>query len=66
MQGLERFSGGGSFEWQTETRIYLVLNSLSVAMFFAISMRFSRKLLKINKLMVEAAGVERFFHRLSC
>jgi hypothetical protein len=27
---------------------------------------FYRELLKINKLVVEAAGVERFFHRVSC
>lgn len=44
---------------RTEIRIYLILNSLRVAMFFAILMLFSYKLLKINMLLVEAAGVGR-------
>ena len=52
------FSGGGSSEWPIEFRIYLILNSLCVAMFFAISMLFVCKLLKISMLVVEAAGVE--------
>ena len=36
-----------------------------MAMFFAFLVLFVCKLLKINMLVVEAAGVERFFHRIS-
>ena len=38
--------------------IYMIINSLYLAMFFAISMLFYCKLLKMNSLLVEAAGVE--------
>ncbi len=41
-----------------EVRIYLILNSLCVVMFFAFFTLFVCKLLKINMLLVEAAGVE--------
>ena len=36
-----------------------------MAKFFACSALVVFKLLKIKKLMVEAAGVERFFHKIS-
>ncbi len=39
-------------------RIYLIINSLLVAMFFAFLVLFVCKLLIINMLVVEAAGVE--------
>ena len=41
-----------------EVRIFLILNSLCVVTFFAFFTLFVCKLLKINILLVEAAGVE--------
>jgi hypothetical protein len=51
------FPGGGSSELRIEIWIYLILNSLCVATFFAFLVLFVCKQLRINTLVVEAAGV---------
>jgi hypothetical protein len=52
------FLDAGSSESEPIKAILLIMIDLMMAMFFAYSALLSCKLLKINKLLVEAAGVE--------
>jgi hypothetical protein len=52
------FSDAGSSGFKINEFIWLIMKDLTIAAFFAISMLLARILLKINKLLVEAAGVE--------
>jgi hypothetical protein len=54
----------GSSGFKTCEAMLLIKRYLRMAMLFAFPALFVCKLLKINELMVEAAGVERFFHSL--
>jgi len=52
------FSDAGSSESRATRAILLIMISLRMSMLFAYSPLFVCKLLKLNKLLVEAAGVE--------
>ena len=52
------FSDVGSSGFEVDESIYLIRKDLAMAMFFAFLVLFVCNLLKINMLLVEAAGVE--------
>jgi len=57
--------GRGLSRVKTYIAILLIMIGLTMAMFFAYFAPLYCRSMKINSLMVEAAGVERFFHRVS-